>query len=676
MHLLIYNTKLNFALPPDIFQLLPVSDEINKEATGILKEVSEKDYFPNHLCEKIESIGTTFQSVVIITDEELDWNLSIRTACHLRFHSFSNGLDSIPIVLAFNLLPNLLSAKGTFGTGEIDNFQHEEGFFIKNTSELFSKTEDETGKQRLGYEVFYQEELIGKSFDACALKTIRINPNQEIGRHAIANQWGAVNLARNAGYNASDTGYQYPPTLYFKYLLKKYHANTLSIDERKRSIQQALGSISKTKVEDLLVAGKLNFSKHPYFKRKRILLIDDNAENGWKQTLSCILAPVPIDIELDYEKINQFGNLKNLSYYDLIFLDLRLPKIGKNEVKIEFGLDLLKKIKEDNPQVPVIVFTASNKSWTMYEVMELGADGMYVKESPEYAADKEYSHQNFQNFVQVVIGCLDKYHVLRLYWEQLLKIKENILPVFSDTHSKAYGSRIIERLEMFYGLIKRGYEQTKFDQDTFHFSYNSLAFMTLWSILNEISDSCYDNVDAANVFTLTDNNGEEYTCKPIPNYNWKLKSTGKYLIKHDFEFKEFGTDGKPTMTKTNLPFLKSKKCEVYIFKDTDKQSYSIPQQPINRHEVTNEISSQIAFLLRNRTFHPDRLDIYCHNLFKLNIIRNKLYLTHGDNFSKDFYSKTEKEKDKHTKLKPEGVIKDLFELVAFLLTEQDLELTF
>ena len=54
------------------------------------------------------------------------------------------------------------------------------------------------------------------------LVNLRIPAPQATTRHQVSNEWGALRLARNAGYSEDEIGYQYPPTLYFKYLNKKF----------------------------------------------------------------------------------------------------------------------------------------------------------------------------------------------------------------------------------------------------------------------------------------------------------------------------------------------------------------------------------------------------------------------------------------------------------------------
>jgi CheY-like chemotaxis protein len=67
--------------------------------------------------------------------------------------------------------------------------------------------------------------------------------------------------------------------------------------------------------------------------------------------------------------------------HDLIFLDLRLDptKDSQRDVSEASGNQLLKQIKQFDPSIPVIVLTASQKALSYSEVLELGAEGYWIK---------------------------------------------------------------------------------------------------------------------------------------------------------------------------------------------------------------------------------------------------------------------------------------------------------
>ena len=95
-------------------------------------------------------------------------------------------------------------------------------------------------------------------------------------------------------------------------------------------------------------------------------------------------------------------------------------------------------------------------------------------------------------------------------------------------------------------------------------------------------------------------------------------------------------------------------------------------RPMKAKVFEQSIKLQIAFIIEHSN-HSQRTELHKKSL-KLTSIRNKLFLTHGEDLSAGFYSALEKENRLHPdyNITPNGDIKDLFELVAFLLLGKEL----
>jgi two-component system, NarL family, nitrate/nitrite response regulator NarL len=57
---------------------------------------------------------------------------------------------------------------------------------------------------------------------------------------------------------------------------------------------------------------------------------------------------------------------------DIILLDLRMPGMG--------GLDVLKALRENNPEIPVVMLTTSNEEADLIRSLRLGAQGYLLKD--------------------------------------------------------------------------------------------------------------------------------------------------------------------------------------------------------------------------------------------------------------------------------------------------------
>jgi hypothetical protein len=112
--------------------------------------------------------------------------------------------------------------------------------------------------------------------------------------------------------------------------------------------------------------------------------------------------------------------------------------------------------------------------------------------------------------------------------------------------------------------------------------------------------------------------------------------------------------------------VQQKSCFVY-----ENDQFILKSEPLKtkiNYEIT--LYLQIAFLIekKDNLSKSSQKSSLQRNLVKLNEVRNLLYLTHGSDISSGFYNQTEKEKRGNNEIKPDGVIKDLFELISFLLT--------
>ena len=133
----------------------------------------------------------------------------------------------------------------------------------------------------------------------------------------------------------------------------------------------------------------------------RILLIDDNANKGWKQIIEKVFPVTDMIVQVALNL--QEAENKIEDKFDLIFLDVRLSEQDHNVTNpTEYsGYKILEKIKNNflnmNFATPIILITATNKIWNVDAFRNYGIDGYYIKEHPNYVFDIETSKQNYNN---------------------------------------------------------------------------------------------------------------------------------------------------------------------------------------------------------------------------------------------------------------------------------------
>lgn len=305
-------------------------------------------------------------------------------------------------------------------------------------------------------------------FKTNVLKRIFLTKPPQVGSHSIANEWGVYRLAKIGCYHLPKP----KSNLYLEYLknINEYSENEFDVNEVKSH---------KIKFKETL-------KKIKYIN---ILYVDDEKDKGWELVLKEVFKDaiksngnfVAVDTE------DKGENEIRCSKWDLILLDLRLTTpeeilLANSSINKFAGGRLLKLAKELNPSVPVIMITASNKIWNLENVIEIGADGYYIKESPEYSQDLRYSIDNYINFLNNISIILDKSRYLKWFWIHSKEIKEYIKLNYKSHEILA--NRICEKLDIAFGLLKL--KQNTFDKKYLFTDYE-LAFLTLWSILNEFS---------------------------------------------------------------------------------------------------------------------------------------------------------------------------------------------
>jgi DNA-binding NarL/FixJ family response regulator len=292
------------------------------------------------------------------------------------------------------------------------------------------------------------------------------------GRHGVSNAWGAyklglVLLAQNKTEN----------NLLFKYYAKLHsETNTLDRDEL------------------------LDFQEKT--KDKNVLYIDDEKEI-WNSNLkkmmgvSCNLISLNIDYESkDYESICK-EIIEHISgkKIHLVILDLRLTKSDseiERDVSDYLSTHILKRIKEKHKYLSVIIFTASNKAWNQFQMINNhGADGYYIKESPEFLPSKSYSLENTRKLIESIKDGIKRSQQLEKYWIRINKLTEKIES--NADLSPEMKSSGVKNLNVVFSLLSSEYSRTNFEKENSEYRAE-LAFVSLWGILNLINEFFYTKI--------------------------------------------------------------------------------------------------------------------------------------------------------------------------------------
>lgn len=254
------------------------------------------------------------------------------------------------------------------------------------------------------------------------LSTIQLTPDEKTGRHSLANQYGAYKLDSCAGTMAlskNEIVNNAKKTLYFKYVEAVNFKHEKLRYPYRRTIQ-----LHGEKPDTILA------------RKKRILLIDDEAKSGWEDVLRKLLKT---DSEEDFKVIcknvaswdgfsdSEKNRILN-GDYDVFLIDLRLNGSNEEDVadpKDFSGFSVLEAIKKHNKGNQAMIFTASSKAWNLKRLLDCGADGYYIKESPEYHFTENFSNENFKNLKNEIEKCL-QYSFLRKIFDIHEEIRKHL----------------------------------------------------------------------------------------------------------------------------------------------------------------------------------------------------------------------------------------------------------
>lgn len=297
------------------------------------------------------------------------------------------------------------------------------------------------------------------NYEVDFLNQLAITLPDKYGKHSLANIWGAFRLAKFAGYSLL---LEKPTSLYFKF--KDSFTNNETVPNTNNTV------------------GLFNESC-------KAVLIDDNADSGWSEILKHILRSKIVNPEkmVSLEVITTYEEGINYSEYlnfDVVFLDLRLLKEEDKANHVSHiddftGTKVLKKIKEFNPGIQVIIFTASNKVWNIEKLLEIGANGYYIKESPEYVLSTHFSKDNYEEFIKTIQSCL-----LRKPLKQIYSYSQNIKSIIiSLIKNKKVDRNFGKSIKQYIDLANKIINSAKVDNDY------AMGYLVLFKCIELINDN-------------------------------------------------------------------------------------------------------------------------------------------------------------------------------------------
>lgn len=279
----------------------------------------------------------------------------------------------------------------------------------------------------------------------------------ESQNHSVANWWGVIKIAEVTAQLGG-----HPINLWDSLSTVLTDTDNLRAQAFNRSAGNHVISEALTeKIQKLRASLRI--------RKLRILHIDDEWEKGWSRAFAeMILYPANDELQqtsgverkcsdeataCSYEEfsIPKLGSLRAFKSFPsesvdteefvekifprlkclielwrphLILLDLRLTGNAEEGKKISesSGVRLVKKLREFQKGLPIIMTTASNKAWSMSEILKSGADAYWMKEGLTGNSPGANTIENYKMLLDFVSKATDlDYSFLRVFSEHIEK---------------------------------------------------------------------------------------------------------------------------------------------------------------------------------------------------------------------------------------------------------------
>ena len=324
--------------------------------------------------------------------------------------------------------------------------------------------------EKIKLELSVVEEITSEEYKSEFWDIIKVLPGEVMGRHSLANVWGAYSMDKAANTNILRFNSDFQSRsgeLYFKYV----------------------SAINNLKTLNIKTVGYINLSPSCPIdaKNRKILLIDDEADKGWESVLRKIFSTnLPDDFVVINEKVKDYDKFTPKSksiieneHFDLYLIDLRLGGLEEDRIlkPDDFsGMKVMRKIKSINPGNQVIIFTASNKVWNLKALLDAGADGYYMKESPEFAFTNEFSVQNYLRFKDDVQRCFDRSYLKSVYLDI-----QDIKVYINKIGSTDFKNELLNQFDLFWSMISKSISETDY----------AYSFINLYFVIEIINKNSY-----------------------------------------------------------------------------------------------------------------------------------------------------------------------------------------
>lgn len=415
------------------------------------------------------------------------------------------------------------------------------------------------------------------------IKKLKLEPplNYE-DSHSIANEWAIFQWAKTIGcdetHELNKIFLNVKSNLYFKYL-------------------RTINSVSEL---DKISLNKFKFNNN---EKPKVLLIDDEADKGWYAIFAYLLGDIDY-LGIDFKQLSSDEiieiSVENIfkNDIDIVILDFRLNSSDFEKKVSEqiTSVQLLKKIKEKNPGVQVIAFSATNKIWNLKNLESEGANGFISKGDP-YKSDGQFINRSIKGFIENIQECM-RLVFLKDFYNGQNEITNDLIPRRKPKNEKPLPKDFIDEalkwLNLSNDILSKGFLNEAKVVSSFIFKF---------SVLENISNRV---IDTDNPILVGKND------KGINKYKFQFRLSEKRL--RNFIEDE---NNKGYYRKTNRVYESSRYIP-WVIKILNTIDF-ITNETLNEEDLTKLVKKRNDFIHANPTT-GDKVNISIDDLKFLNHI--------------------------------------------------------
>lgn len=313
------------------------------------------------------------------------------------------------------------------------------------------------------------------------------------GRHNQANRWGPYVFFRvmesvdpscaSERESIEERMFEEP---YLKRLAGEYSDEHISTD-----ILDRLRSEGKYLRNSLLASER----------GRKILVVEDRLDEGWREVYEQLFDSASVD----WARTVDEARVRFDKDLHLVVLDVRLePKddlTAASDTRVATGVGLAKWFRSRWSPVPILVATASNKTWTLEPLLKAGVQGYWVKDSPEQADSLSHVALNVIELYRKAREVLEWSDRTRPWIQGLYEIAETV----SETDVRQ-GTVLQQKAHSLHALLDRAF--SPFSRELDDGLQLNVAFLILFSCMNDLRAWCCrvekGEDDSKNWYTIAD----------------------------------------------------------------------------------------------------------------------------------------------------------------------------